>query len=116
MAATHKIKQRDIVWAQLDPVVGREQGGRRPVVVISGNALNGAGDMMIICPLSTAIKSFAACPIIRKSRTNSLKEDSEALVFQLKAVSQRRVTKVLGEVTEDELGEIIEGVNTYLTY
>jgi mRNA interferase MazF len=44
----------DIFWADLDPVRGSEQAGRRPVVVISNNALHLVSSRVLICPITSS--------------------------------------------------------------
>ena len=46
------MRQRDIYWADLNPVKGTEQAGKRLVVIISGNTMNEHLGVSIICPLS----------------------------------------------------------------
>ena len=51
------MKQKEIWNISLDPVKGREQKGFRPAVIISGDAMNDNLDEVIICPLTTKIKT-----------------------------------------------------------
>jgi mRNA interferase MazF len=53
------MKQREIWVVDLNPVKGSEQKGIRPVVVISGNAMNDHLNIAIVCPLTTQIKNYA---------------------------------------------------------
>ena len=53
------MKQRDIWMADLNPLKGSEQQGIRPVVIVSGNAMNDNFGSCIICPLTTKIKNYA---------------------------------------------------------
>jgi len=46
------MKQGEIWMADLNPVVGSEQQGIRPVVIISGNAMNNNLGISIVCPLN----------------------------------------------------------------
>ena len=48
----------DIVWIDFDPVIGHEQSGHRPALVISPKAYNQATGMMLCCPMTTKIKGF----------------------------------------------------------
>ena len=50
--------QKDIYWANLDPIKGKEQKGKRPVVIISGNTMNKNLGIFIICPISSKIKDY----------------------------------------------------------
>lgn len=110
------MKQREIYYADLNPVKGSEQRGQRPVVVISGNAMNDHLDIGIVCPLTTSIKNYAGCIVLRKDSINKLKQDSEVLTFQVRAISKSRLTKKIGEITSGELELIIEGLNDILQY
>jgi mRNA interferase MazF len=51
------MKQREIWLADLNPVKGSEQYGVRPVIVISGNAMNDNLGIYIVCPLTRKLKT-----------------------------------------------------------
>lgn len=48
----------DIVWLDFDPVLGHEQGGHRPALVISPLAYNKTVGLMLCCPMTTKIKGY----------------------------------------------------------
>lgn len=50
------IKRGDIFYADLDPVVGSEQGGIRPVLIVQNNVGNKYSPTLVVLPLSTAKK------------------------------------------------------------
>ena len=108
--------QGEIWYADLEPVKGSEQAGRRPVVIISGPSMNTALQIIIVCPLTTVIKNIKGCVIIEKNTINNLKKDSEVLVLQIRTISKQRLTKKLGNITNSQLELIKEGVNLYLNY
>jgi mRNA interferase MazF len=110
------MKQRDIWMADLNPVIGSEQKGTRPVVVISGNAMNDNLGIGIVCPLSSKPKNYAGCLIVRKNQTNGLANDSEVITFQVRTISRLRLTRKLGEITTDQLAAIKKGLSEILTY
>ncbi len=110
------MKQRDIYWADLEPVKGSEQRGKRPVVIVSGNSMNDNLDIVICCPLSTSVKNYSGCVILEKDNINNLKSDSEIITFQIRAVSKARLTKKIGEISPENLKEIIRGLNEILVY
>ena len=105
-----EIKQKDIVLIDLNPTRGNEQKGMRPAVVISGNAFLVSG-MAIVCPLTSKIKKYEGNIVIKPHKENGLSEISEVLVNQIRTISQDRITKVLGEVSDRELGNIFEGLD-----
>lgn len=110
------MKQRDIYWADLEPVKGSEQRGKRPVVIVSGDSMNDNLDIVICCPLSTSVKKYSGCVILEKDNINNLKSDSEIITFQIRAVSKSRLTKKIGEITTSQLKSAITGLNEILVY
>lgn len=110
------MKQRDIFLADLEPTKGQEQQGIRPVVVLSGNTMNGNFDLCMICPLSSKVKNFPVCVVLKKSLQNGLTQDSEILTFQLRSISKKRLQKKIGEITEEELEQVFSGLNDVLRY
>ena len=48
----------DVVWIDFDPVLGHEQGGHRPALVISPQAYNKTVGLMLCCPMTTKIKGY----------------------------------------------------------
>lgn len=111
-----KIIQKEIYWADLNPTKGSEQSGKRPVVVISGNTMNEHLPVSIVCPLSSKVKDFSTCTLIEKSKINKLKIDSEVITFQIRTVSQNRLTKKIGVITNEELQDIISKVGHLFVY
>ena len=110
------MKQRDLYFAQLDPAAGSEQKGLRPVVVISGDSMNEALDICIICPLTCNIKNFPGCVVLKKNKINGLDKDSEVLTFQVRVVSKSRLLQKIGVISQKELTEIKRGLVDILTY
>jgi|SRR3989344_3043589 len=110
------MKQKDIYWANLDPVRGREQKGRRPVVIISGNAMNDNLGVFIVCQISTEIKNYVGCLTLVRNKINNLSADSEILTFQIRAIAKERLAKKIGEITDQELREVINLLNDVLIY
>ena len=110
------MRQKDIYWANLNPVRGREQQGRRPVVIVSGNAMNDNLGVFIICPISTKIKNYVGCLTLAKNKLNNLSADSEVFTFQIRTIAKERLVKKIGEITDQELRELISLLNDVLTY
>ena len=108
--------QKEIWLADLEPVTGSEQGGTRPVVVISGPSMNEHYPVVFICPLTSKIKPYKGCPIIQPDKINKLKIASQAIPFQIRTVSKSRLKKRVGIITEEQLDEIKRGLDIYLTY
>lgn len=54
----------DIVWTDFDPKLGREQGGRRPALVLSPTAFFKASHFAIVCPISSRIRPFSTSVVL----------------------------------------------------
>ena len=111
-----KVNQGDIYIADLNPVKGSEQSGKRPVVIISGDTLNNNLPVCIVCPLTSNMKNYYGCVPIFKSKSNGLSSDSEILTFQIRTISQDRLTKKVGRVTKEQLKNVYTGLNQILTF
>ena len=110
------MKQGDIYFANLNPNRGSEQRGQRPVVIVSGNAMNDHFGVVIVMPLSTKIKKYAGCILLKKDKINNLKQDSEIITFQLRSLSKDRFTKKMGNISGDQLHELKKKLLEVLTY
>jgi mRNA interferase MazF len=105
------MKQREIYEAYLDPVVGSEQGGNRPVVILSGNAVNENAQTLIICPLTTKLKNYYGDVILKPDERNGLNKQSEILNIHMRSISKKRLKNKIGFITKKELAKTIESIN-----
>jgi mRNA interferase MazF len=110
------MKQGEIWYADLNPTMGNEQAGFRPVVIISGNLLNKYLNVVIVIPLTSKVKSYKGNPILTPSKTNGLKEMSEMLIFHVRSVSKDRLVQKLGAVETEQLTLAIKTLNDILRY
>lgn len=110
------MKQKDIYLADLNPIKGQEQEGVRPVVIISGPSMNSHFSLVTVCPLSSKVKNYPACVLIKKSARSGLNQDSEILTFHIRTVSKDRLIKKLGEISGDQLEELFQGLSDILRY
>jgi mRNA interferase MazF len=110
------MKQGEIWMADLNPVKGSEQKGIRPVVVVSGNAMNDNLGIAIVCPLTTKIKNYTGCLVLIKDSVNGLSQDSEVITFQIRALANSRFINKLGMISKEQLKKITSGLIDILTY
>ncbi len=106
MVGVTDIRTGDIWLAHLDPTVGREQGGRRPVVVVSSAGFNALPiSMAIVVPLTGNDRGLVTQPRIA-SPDSGLNRASFARPEDVRAVDIERLGRRLGRVSADELAEI----------
>lgn len=110
------MKQCDIYDMYFDPVKGSEQNGRRPAVIISGNAANDNLNTVIVCPLTTKIKNYRGNVILKPSGLNGLEEISEIMTIHVHSVSKERFGKKIGEISLADLEQIKDTLHKILKY
>lgn len=110
------MKQGEIWFASLNPVEGSEQAGLRPVVIVSGNLLNEHLTVVMVVPLTTKIKNYKGNPVLKASKQNGLKSDSEMLVFHLRSISKSRLINKIGTVDRETIDGTIKTLNEILRY
>lgn len=101
-----KVKRGDIYYADLSPVVGSEQGGKRPVIVVQNNTGNEFSPTVIVAVLTSKLKKRLPTHIDIISGEGNLAMDSTVLLEQIKTIDKTRLKKYIGSVTEQKMGEI----------
>lgn len=106
-----------VVMANLDPSAGSEQGGSRPVVIISSLAAirkSRSRPLYVIVSLtrSESLKGPLAPRI--KARAGGIPLDSTALVMHIRSVDPKRLAKLVCVLEPDELAPILGGVKAML--
>lgn len=104
------ILRGDIVWADLNPVQGQEQGGRRPVVVISQNVFNERSGTVIAMAI-TAQPQRASFPLTLRLKDRTLPKRSWVKISQIRILSVKRLGKKIGGVSQEELELLVAGLN-----
>jgi len=99
-----------VLWASLDPTAGREQAGRRPVLVISQDVFNERSGTVIAMAI-TSQPQRAGFPLTVELMTGGLPKKSWIKVGQIRTLSIRRLGKRIGRVEPEELLRVIEGLN-----
>ena len=108
-----KVRRYDIVQADLSGTVGSEQGGIRPVLIIQNDMGNLHSPTTIVMPFSTKVLKNPNQPthtLIKKSADTGLKMDSILLGEQMRVISNTRIKKKIGAVTDKNEKEEIRRV------
>jgi len=108
-----RILRGDIVWANLDPTIGNEQSGSRPVVILSEDIFNERSGTVIAVAI-TSKKPKVNFPLICQLSDPKLPKESWVKVSQVRTLSTTRLGKKIGKATVEEMDTIIEGLNEIL--
>ncbi len=105
------VRRGDIYYANLNPVIGSEQGGLRPVLILQNDIGNTYSPTTIIAAITSRIKR-AKLPthIELKSSRYQLEKDSVILLEQLRTIDKQRLKERIGHLDD----EIMAKVNTAL--
>lgn len=105
-----RVLRGDVVWADLDPTLGHEQGGRRPVVVISQDVFNVRSGTVIAMAI-TSQPQAAGFPLTHELTGAKLPKRSWVKIGQVRTLSTQRIGAKIGRLPADELDRLIEGLN-----
>jgi mRNA interferase MazF len=95
----------EVYQANLDPTAGSEQGGTRPVLIVSRNALNVNAPIVIVVPLTGRENKRRLYPthVELTAGECGLTKDSVVLCEQGRAISKDRLTKKIGQVSPQRM-------------
>ena len=101
------IKRGEIYYADLSPVVGSEQGGIRPVLIVQ-NDMGNRHSPTVIAAAITSQKEKAKLPthITLNAQTCGLSKDSVVLLEQIRTIDKRRLKERMGEIDSSSMSKI----------
>lgn len=96
----------DIYYADLRPVVGSEQGGIRPVVILQNNVGNQYSPTVIAAPITTKNKPRIPTHVCLERQVGKLRCGSVILVEQIRTIDKSRLTNRIGALNCSELEQV----------
>ena len=105
-----RILRGDIYWANLNPTVGHEQAGLRPVLILSRDVFNKHSGTAIAVAI-TSQPQKAGFPLTLELTSTKLPKMSWAKISQIRTLSVKRLGKKIGRASSKELDLIVEGLN-----
>ena len=109
------IRRGDIYYADLSPVVGSEQGGIRPVLIVQNNVGNRYSPTVIAAAI-TSQQSKAKMPthIPLHANTSGLTKDSVVLLEQVRTIDKRRLKEQMGSVDDASMSAVDNAISISL--
>jgi mRNA interferase MazF len=104
-----RILRGSIHWADLNPVQGHEQGGQRPVVIVSDDVFN-AHSGTVIAMAITSQAQRAGFPLTLEVTNAKLPKRSWVKISQIRTLSVQRIGRKIGRLESAELERLIEGL------
>ena len=101
-----EIKRGDIYFAELNPVIGSEQGGVRPVVVIQNDVGNHYSPTVIIAPITSKRKRNLPTHVGVKMEEYGLRPLSYIMLEQIRTIDCLRLKNYVGTIDEKCMKDI----------
>jgi mRNA interferase MazF len=105
-----RILRGEIRWAELNPVIGREQAGLRPVLILSHDVFNERSGTVIAVAL-TSQPQRAGFPLSLELNIRGLPKKSWVKISQIRTLSVERIGRRISRVPPEMLDKVIEGLN-----
>ena len=101
------VKRGDIFYADLSPVVGSEQGGIRPVIIIQNDIGNKYSPTIIIAAITSQInKEKLPTHVEISSEEYGLNKDSVVLLEQIRTLDKKRLKEKIGHMTDSDMKKV----------
>ena len=98
------VKRGDMFYADLSPVVGSEQGGIRPVIIIQNDVGNKHSPTVIAAAITSQTgKNKLPTHIEIESKNNGLKSDSVVLTEQIRTIDKSRLKEKIGHIDDTQI-------------
>jgi len=109
------VKRGDIYYANLSPVVGSEQGGHRPVLVIQNDVGNKYSPTVIVVAITSQIsKAKLPTHVEINAKQCNLDKDSVILLEQMRTIDKRRLKEKITHLSEEMMTKVDEAVRISL--
>ncbi|MDF2949340.1 MAG: mazF [Sedimentibacter sp.] len=101
------VKRGDVYYADLSPVIGSEQGGVRPVLIVQNDIGNRYSPTVIVSAITSQInKAKLPTHIEISSEDFSLPKDSVVLLEQIRTIDKKRLKEKIGRFDKNLMGEV----------
>ncbi len=109
------VKRGDVYYADLNPVVGSEQGGIRPVLVIQNDIGNKYSPTVIVAAITSKIdKAKLPTHVEIKAEESNLEKDSVILLEQIRTIDKRRLQRQVTHLEQDIIDRVNEALEVSL--
>jgi len=109
------VKRGDVFFADLSPVVGSEQGGVRPVLVIQNDIGNRFSPTVIVAAITAQIqKAKLPTHVEIEAKKHGLEKDSVILLEQIRTIDKQRLTDKITHLDEETMRKVDEALQISL--
>ncbi len=103
---TETVRRGDIFYADLSPVVGSEQGGTRPVLIVQNNTGNRHSPTVIAAAITSQVNKARLPTHIELEGGFGLKRNSVVLLEQVRTIDKRRLKERMGKLDDKAMSRV----------
>ena len=108
-------KRGEIYFENFDPVVGRDQGGRRPCLIIQNDVSNEHSPVVIVALITSRLGSRSyPYDVVITPEESGLPQTSRVLLNQLRTIDKHRLGTLAGTLAAEKMAEVDEAVRVSL--
>lgn len=104
------ILRGDVIWADLNPTIGHEQSGRRPVLILSSDVFNDRSGTVIALAI-TSQEPRAGFPLTLSLETEDLPKRSWVKISQIRTLSVQRMGERITRISPENMARVVAGLN-----
>lgn len=101
-----EIKRGELYYADLSPVIGSEQGGVRPVLIVQNDIGNKYSPTVIVAAITSQINKAKIPTHIELSTSYGLSKDSVLLLEQIRTLDKRRLKEKIGVLDVERMQNV----------
>lgn len=106
------VKRGDIYYADLSPVIGSEQGGMRPVLIVQNDLGNRYSPTVIAAAITSRTdKANLPTHIPLTAQDCGLSKDSVVLLEQVRTIDKKRLRSKMGRIDEEAMNKVDEAIS-----
>lgn len=109
------VTRGDVVLCDLNPVIGTEQSGIRPVVIVQIDRANAVSPHTIIAPFTSKIRrALLPSHVFVPAGVGGLSQDSVVLCEQIRVIDKSRIMRVIGHLDDVYMEQLATALSTIL--
>lgn len=108
-----QVRRGEVYYCDLSPVIGSEQGGLRPCLIVQNDIGNIHSPTTIVAPLTSHFKTLITHINVSKEQSG-LSGDSQALLEQIRVVDKRRLLEYQGKLSDEVMTAINRAIKISL--
>ena len=105
-----QIKRGELYYATLDPVIGSEQGGKRPVLILQNDIGNKHSPTVVVAAITSRLGK-AKLPTHVNLSSEKLSKDSIVLLEQIRTIDKQRLKEHMGRLDDGAMNKIDEALS-----